>query len=130
MSEIKLGDNPSNDTQLGVLIGVINRLIVEAKEIKDTINKNSTDIGEIKFYQREQNSNVTNAVNRIAVLEESKRIHDEWHGNEDDKIAERVHKTKGRNEVLIAEWKIATALVGTGIIGALGGKLGNLLGWW
>ncbi len=128
--QIYFSDNPSVETQVYTMARAINRLVLESRATSEAVT-------EIRILQREQNGNVASAMNRLGRLEdrvENNEIkiakHDEWHGKEDAKIAERLAKTTGRHEVLVTEWKIVVGVLSSGVVGALAGKVGNLIGWW
>lgn len=141
--EIQLNDNPSLETQLYMIGRAINQLSKEIVNQSERIQSNTNSVDELRFLQREQNGNVAKVTERLGILEHRQDAHDDWHGDEDIRVAQRVHQEelekaahRGRQEgvksVLGVEWRIAKWLIGGGLIsaGAAAGKLGNLLGVW
>lgn len=129
-----LGDNPSVEVQVAIIVASLNKHIERQQEtaanFAELLSNNTEKVDRLVLLQREQNSNVANITSKQNDIDNWINKHDDWHGKEDKKIADRVSRLKGRNEVLLAEWKVAVALLGSGVVGALIGKLGNLLGGW
>jgi len=143
MSEIKLGDNPSVETQLGMIAVAVNRLLEDTRDIKQ-------ETAQLKLYQREQNGNVALVKDDVRSLKEAHvevvhRLdsHDDWHGEEDERIVNRLHqeelnkarangKSEGVRTVLGIELNVVKWVAGGGLVGVglAVGKLVNLIGWW
>ena len=90
------------------------------------------EIGGLKLYQREQNGNVSKILGRVSSLEGKKVEHDDWHGANDQHIAQRIgvleqeaHDGKVRHAVLVAEWKVMMAGITFGA-GAMAGITASL----
>lgn len=129
-----LGDNPSVEVQVAIIVTSLAKHIEKQHEVsahlEELLNNNTDKVDRLVLLQREQNSNVANITEKQNETNLWIAKHDDWHGKEDKKIADRVSHLKGRNEVLLAEWKIVLVVLSSGGLGAVIGKLGNLLGWW
>lgn len=129
---IKLSDNPTIETQLYVMARAINALLKDSKEVK-------SDLGAIKLLQREQNGNVARVMEQANRLERRQDAHDDWHGDEDERIIKRAHEEELKQaeergmrkllgiEINIIKWAVGGGLVGVGL--AMG-KVINWLGLW
>lgn len=131
---VKLNDNPSVETQLYVMGGAINRLLENNKNLQETVDQ-------IRVLQREQNGNVSLALDRIGRMERRQDAHDDWHGDEDEKLQQRLHQEeleeaerrghdKGIKKILGLEYGVVKWLIGGGLGGLGLGKVINIAGWW
>ena len=79
------------------------------------------DIKGLRVLQKEQNGNVSKAMDRIAKVEGRQDGHDKWHGENNEEIEKRLETlwsersdSKVRQSVLMAQWKLITASLTTG----------------
>lgn len=141
--EIKLNDHPSQETQLYMIGRAINSLSNEIREQNEKIDSNTNSINQWAFLQKEQNSNVSNLVDKYNSLDRRMNAHDDWHGEKDQELIDRLHREEleakyhegvsvGVRKILGIEVNAFKWLIGGGLVtaGLTLGKIINILGWW
>ncbi len=133
-----LGDHPTTEAQITALVVNLSKLVKDFREFKTDVNngiqKNTESIDALRLLQKEQNGNVATIKDRQNEIKKWVEGHTDWHGEEDKKIAERIHQEEivdARHQSVVDllkfQWKLGGGLIGTGLII---GKLVNFLGWW
>lgn len=133
----RMHDFPTVEENVASMLTALENLADQLTEMKDAIGLNNARISQLNLRERERNGNIEKLFTRMDA-------HDDHHGANDTNIVNRIaplesdlkHREdaqlvlKGRKEVLIAQYKLVAAILGSIGIGGLLGAIGNFMGLW
>jgi len=122
------------EEQMAAVVTALSHMTTDIRDIKRDMEKNIDSIDALRILQKEQNSNVANLTEKESDDRKWINKHNDWHGIEDKKVIERVHKEEVAQakrdqtwKVLGLEWKIVAAVTGSGLFGLFAPKLLRLV---